>query len=234
MIRTKQISWVTGAPIRLTGVNINGSSINITSQLSNSLATVGRGGVSVPLQVSTLEGVGLITSQPLNIVQVYTSNTQLRLADVDGNEVYGRLTEASGVYTLSLFSLVNGAETATSLSNVSIDLDINYRFDFTRLPTDFAISVSKTVSNDPRVNAGASVYTQQLTVTGLNTLSALSKTPSTLSNLAIIVNDVPYYSFGGSTAKFTLSNKVVTWNAITAGYSLESSDYVVAHYTTKE
>jgi hypothetical protein len=75
----------------------------------------------------------VIVAAPSNRVEVYVAATKAKLQDSGGNEIYARLTEASGVYSLVYYSMVAGVETAYSFgSATAIDFEFNYRFDFNR------------------------------------------------------------------------------------------------------
>jgi hypothetical protein len=234
MIKTKQISWIVAAGVRVSGISANGASSNVTSALTTALASAGRGATQVPLQPSVSEGLGLITTSPLNIVQISLASTGEKIA-ANNNEVYGRVTESGGIYTLTYFTSVNGTETAYSFPSATvIDCDFNYRFDFARLPTDFAISVSRVIANDPKASLIGTSITELLNVSAVNTISSLTKTPNVPDNVSLIVNDALYTPLGGASARFTISGKAITWSNVNAGFNLEPGDFVIAKYTTNE
>lgn len=235
MIKQKQVFWVAGASVRASNVAASGASTNVTSAITTALSTAGKAGVSVPVQVSADEdSVGVVTASTLNLVAIQNNTSKDKIKDSAGNEVYGRLTQSAGVYTLTYYTLVNGTETAFNLPAQSIDIDFSYRFDFARLPSDFAIALGgRVVNNDPR-GSGASTFTELLTVTGTNAISALTKTPSATANILLIVNDAVYTTLGGGSARFSVSGKVITWSAANAGFNVDTTDFVVAQYTTLE
>jgi hypothetical protein len=85
-----------------------------------------------------------------NRVLIYDSTTNNKLIDTNGNEVYGRITESGGVYTLSYFVEVAGVETAFTMTAGTIDFLFPYRFTFTQFPSDAPIRVqSSFVGEDP-------------------------------------------------------------------------------------
>jgi spore maturation protein SpmB len=236
MINIKQINWVVAALVRVSSFAASGTSNNVSTAIASALSTAGRGGVTVPTQVSANgDAIGIITSGVNNLVQIARADGE-KIADASGNEVYGRLTETGGVYTLSYVASVNGVETGVSLAATTINFDFAYRFDFARLPGDFAIAVpTKVVNNDPRAGGtAAGIFTELLSVTALNTLSALTKTPNVTANLFLIVNTATYSTLGGSSAPFAVSGKAVTWSPVNAKFNLETGDRVIATYTTIE
>ena len=238
MIRTKQISWVIGATVRVGNYGATGVDDDVSTVISTALSTAGKGGVGVPVQVSANDdGVGIITAASTNLVQIQRTGSGLKITDAGNNEVYGRLTEAGGVYTLRYFTLADGTETPFNFAaSTPIDFDFSYRFDFARLPGDFAIAIpTRVISNDPRgAAAGSQTYSELLTVTALNTLSALTRTPNVAANLFLIINTAIYSTFGGATAAFSVAGKTITWSAANARFNLETTDRVIATYTSLE
>jgi hypothetical protein len=225
-INSKQILKVLAGVVRLGGVSATGGSTNITTALGTALSTAGAGGVSVPVQPSVSLGLGLITTGSTNRVEINDGTLF-----VSGNEVYGRLTETGGVYTVTYFTLVAGVETAHSFgSATTVNLDIPYRFDFARYPTDSPIATAYRIVGGT-ASAPARIQTEPLTVTATNTLSELAFTPDVTANVTLFVNGVAYHSLG--TADFTVSVKTITWNQTNAGFALGVGEFrVIASYTT--
>lgn len=106
-----------------TKTSASGTSSNISSEMSGK---VSGGGSS---------SAGVITAAPNNRVVLVTADTEQAIEDAAGQRVYGRITEASGTWTLSFYTNEAGVETAHSLS--SQDIRIYYREVFTlaTLPT---------------------------------------------------------------------------------------------------
>ncbi len=234
-IQAKQIDKNLAASIQISGFSAAGVDDVVTSVITTALSTAGDGGASVPLQASTsVSTIGVVTTTPNNRVEVWANATKDKITDSNGEEVYGRITESGGVYTLTYYSLnpSTGAETSYSFSSTtSIDFEFTYRFDFNRYPTDAAIAVSaRNVSQDP--SSSGRTQTERLTVSGTNTISNLTKTPSATSSVILYVNGVAYDTF--STAPFSVSGKAITWSASNAGFSIETTDRVIARYLTNE
>ena len=234
-IKAKQIERFQSAYIRIEAFNAAGIDDVVTTPLTSALATAGQGGQSVPLQASTSETtVGVITTGAYNRVEIYDSTTKDKLADALGNEVYGRITHSGGVYTLTYYSLVSGTETSYTFGSATdIDFEFVYRFDFHRFPTEGGIGVgSRNVAQDP-AGSGEDIFEEQVTVTALNTLNDLTKTPANTTCVILFVNGVAYAPVGGS-PPFSIAGKVLTWSSVNAGFSVETTDRVVAHYPTFE
>ncbi len=238
-IPAKHIIKNLAAPVRVNGLNVSGASSTITSSLTTALGTAGEGGLSVPLQVSASGSVvGVIVAAPGNRVEVYDATTKDKIASAAGDEVYGRLTEAAGVYTLNYFTLPDsGTEVGYTFSSSRlIDFEFNYRFDFRRFPSDGFINIqTRNVSQDVALFTG-NLFAELITVTALNTLTNLSKTPAFSTTLFLFVNGIAYDTFGGENAAFSvnLGTRALTWNAVGAGFSLETTDRVIAQYATRE
>jgi hypothetical protein len=235
-IHITQIDYVQSAYIGLSNLSVTGSSLNIATAISTALNTAGRGGSSIPVQVSTGETTeGLIVSTPNNRVEIRNYTTQDKII-ANGEEVYGRLSNSGAVYTLSFYTNIQGTETAyTFASSTPIDLDIPYRFQLWRLPADAGIGiVARNINNDPS-QAGSSEYHERLTIVTQNTVPNLTKTPSIASNVRLVINGVMYHVLDANPL-FTVSGKVITWNAAqTGGFTLQTTGFnVIAMYPTNE
>lgn len=224
------------ASVRINGFSASGSSGTVTTPLSTALSTAGEGSTSVPVQaVGGSNTIGVVVASPNNRVEVYSATTKRKIANANGDEVYARLTEATGVYTLSYFVLpASGTETAfTFASATNIDFEFNYRFSFDRLPADAIVSTrARNVSDDPAAIAGGGLTPRDefLTVTALNTVSGLSFVPSGTAIVELVVNGESFDSFGGANAPFSVSGQAIIWNAVNARMPLETTDRVVARY----
>ncbi|NEQ20661.1 MAG: hypothetical protein F6K28_15760 [Microcoleus sp. SIO2G3] len=233
----KQVIKLQAAFIRLNGLSVTGSSAVVTSALNTALSTAGDGSLPVPLQPAGSTGMGVLVAAPRNLCKLYAAASDDSIL-ADGVEIYGKLTEASGVYTLSFFTLSDaGVEAAYSFSaNTSIDIEFAYRFDFWRLPSDAIIGITtRSVGNDPAA-FGARRFPERLTITATNTLPNLSKTPISAADVELIINGISYDSFGGNNAFFSVNvdTKALTWSQANAGIPLDPSDRVIARYLTNE
>jgi len=229
-----QIDSLQYARIGALNVSVTGSSTVVTTPITTVLSTAGDGGVSVPLQVFTTTAVGVVTTGVDNLALIALNATKKPTADASGNEVYGRLTEAAGVYTLSFFTLVAGTETAYSFgSSTAIDFYFVYQFDLARMPRNAGVSVNaRLIQNDPTASGGGGSINkyEKLTVTALNTLSALTIAPTSGTTIQLIVNGKNENAFGGGSAAFGVSGTTITWSATNALYSLKTTFDVAAFY----
>lgn len=234
LVQPKQIDKVLACPVCLTGFTTTvATSDTVTTVLGTALSSAAVGGGSVPLVVSPNDTTpGVITTAPNNRVEIWDDTTKLKIEDGAGNEVYGRITEAAGVYTLSYYSLVAGAETAFTFDGRDIEFCFNYRFTFKDISGDCILySPSRNVNDDPTVNKQGICYGECLTVTALNTLSDLTYNPSAFPCFHLTVNGVAYCVGAGGPASIT--GKVVTWNP-TDLFDLEVGDCVCIKYHTLE
>jgi hypothetical protein len=234
-IKAKQIERVIAAPVRVGGLSVAGStsSTTVTTPITTALSTVADGS-SVPLQVSSGNGPGVITTGANNRIEIYNATTKDKILAANGEEVYGRLTEAGAVYTLSYFTLPNsGTETAYTFTvATSIDFEFSYRFNLHQLPTDAIIGMrTRNVSDDPASgNSGGGPFGESLAITATNTITALTKTPVAASTVEVIIN--------GQSQRpgidFTVSGKSINWVPAAAEFDLATNDAAYVHYFTLE
>lgn len=78
------------------------------------------------------------------------------------------------------------------------------------------------------VSLGAPIHQEPLTVTAPNTLSSTTFAPNGTFTL-LVVNGGVYLPVGSSPA-FSTSGTNVSWNAANAGFSLATTDSVIAVY----
>jgi len=234
-IQAKQVKRIISAPVKITGlaVSSSASSVVVTTQLTSALTTAGEGGVSVPLVSSTTTAQnGVCTTAPINKCEIWDNTTKQKItAGSTQNEIYGKMTISSSIYTLSFYYLDNsGVEQSYSFpSSGTIDFDFIYRYRFHEFPADGAIAaITKNVFLDPK-GAGAVEFNEQLTVTSTNTLSNMSNTPAYPTRTKLFVNGKVEVPIGGSPAYAVSTNQII-WNATNAGYTLETTDIVFVTY----
>jgi hypothetical protein len=230
-IQAKQVARLLYAAVNITGFAFPAAaSVTVTTALTTALSTAGDGGVSVPVQVASAVQQGAVTAATDNVVDIWVSATKMPLADAAGNEVYGRLTEAAGVYTLALFSLVAGVETSVTPAAQNIDFQFSYNFDFDKLPITALVSAStKHVGDDP-AGSGTKLRAQTLTPTGLNTFPALGVAYNSGASGGIFelrVNGQDLVPADG----FAVAGTTVTWTAATTGFDVTTTDKVYALYS---
>lgn len=191
------INYYTSAWQMQTMTGFSGLSVNVSSYFT---LEVPNGGAST---------IGIITSPPYNDVALYLSDgTQIE--DAEGRKVFGRLTEALGVWTISFYVKIAGVETAYSIPT-STNFDVFYRKVFT-------LADAPTIESSPAlgsVQISADVPDATPTVRGLVSLASQSfagqKTfQGGLVNQARLQMDVFTDSTTvGPTASFTAPQKMV-------------------------
>ncbi len=231
-----QIKRLFDSYLRIDNFSATGLNDVVTTPITTLLGSAGDLGVTVPLQVSTYNSgtqtEGLITTGTGNKVEIYDSTTKQKLDDNQGNEVYGRLTESGGVYTLTYYSLISGVETAFDIGTTTIDFEFLYRFEFHNLPVNFAVAIQSRNIDDDGGNNNGRLVVERVTVTSTNTLANLTYTPDVPSNVQLSVNGKLEDTLSGS--GLSISGKTFTWTAGTVGYNCLTSFRVVAQYTTLE
>jgi len=239
-VQPKQIAKNLSSWVRVSNFSVSGDDADVTTPVTTALSTAGEGGVSVPLQPlggSNLIGVHETTGQ-LNRCNVYDHDTLMPIADVEGNEVYGRMTEAGGVYTLSFYVLDGGTETVYSFASANdIDFEFAYRFDFARLPANALIAINgRNVGDDPAATGGTQ-FQESITITSNGqTAFTLSKSPTASFVVTVYLNGVAYQPVGGAPPISVggAGNKTVTWSNANAGFATETTDTFIASYPTFE
>jgi hypothetical protein len=235
LLQRKQIEWVNAGWVAVSTFSATGGSGVVTSALTTALATAGRGATGVPLQPSVSEGLGVITVVPNNRVEIYDATLKTKLVDGNDNEVYGRITESGGAYTLTYYVLDGGTEVGHSIASaIDIDFFFPYRFTADKYPVDASISLGlKTVYQDAIPAAGASSVLPEvnevIAVTAQDTLASLASLPVTNSAMRLSINGQIFSSVESSPA-FTRSGQALTWSAANAGFSLDTTDSVIAYY----
>jgi hypothetical protein len=228
-IQSKQIELKLAAPLNIANFSFPAAATaDITTTITTALATAGRGGVAVPLQVGNSTTQGVITAAADNVVDVFANATKLPITDANGNEVYGRITEATGVYTLSLFSLVAGTETAFASTAQALDFQFSYSFDLHTLPWDAIVqSSTKHVGDDP-AGSGTRLRQATLTPTALNTLPALPVAYNATAGIfQLIVNGQTLVIADG----YAVAGTAVTLTPATIGFDITTTDRVYAIYS---
>lgn len=225
LLQAKQVSKFLAAFIVLTNQSVaSANTLNVTSALTTAVATAGNNGVSVPLNANgAYNAEGVITgSNSIVPVYAYPSGQPIEIA---GNQVYGVITYAASVYTVSFYTLVSGTQTAATL-NQAVNLLIPYSFSFGDLPYTAILGVVNSDPGGPGGQGGTFYYDAGVTVTGTNAVSNLTKLPINTASVVISVNG----QVMRNGTDFTVSGQAVTWSAANAGFSLATSDVIGAWY----
>lgn len=230
-ISSKQISKFMLAAIGIAGFTTAAAlSDNVTAALTTAVTTAGSGdnggSTAVPLQAGsvTTEGFAVVTS---NYVPIFLNGPQkTRALDAAGNEIYGKLTLAGAVYTLSYFSAPGGVEGAYTWAIATVvDMELPYWFTFGDLPHDAIINVRERHVNDVLSSTGTP-FLETLLVTALNTVAATTKVPKTSQPIQWFVNGQTFKSGEG----FTLAGSATTVVPATLGFNVATTDTVDISY----
>ena len=160
---------------------------------------------------------------------VQTADGETKFQSASGAEIFGEVTSAAGVYTLTLWSVESGIRTQyVPATAITVDMAVSYLFSFENLPADsLSGGTSRFVSQD--VSPTSRVITELLAVTAVNTLAARSTAAKAGGSQCLIVNGQSVDAL--APFAFTMTGTVTTWNAVNAGYSLVPGvDRVIARY----
>ena len=143
MTRTekKQIDNNKIAPMVVTNFTASGTSDDVTSVLVTAAAV---DDVTVTPSDGTESSLGFIVTSSDNLVKLVDTTNKNLVADENLDEVFGRLTESSGVYTLSYFSNESGIENAISLSE-NIDFFPNFNYALEDYPFDANLRLGSSI-----------------------------------------------------------------------------------------
>lgn len=228
LFQAKQIQKLIAAYVALTNQAVSSAnSLNITSALTSALSTASNSGGSVPLNPSGSNSAeGVITGSGVVVpVYAYPAGTPISIA---GNEVYGILTYATSVYTVSFYTLVAGVQTA-AVVNQAVNLLVPYSFSFDHLPFNALMAVINADPGSPGNSGGTFYLDTSISVTGTNTISNLAKLPINPASVQLFVNG---QGLAAGTS-FSVSGQAITISAgqITAnGYNITTTDSVYALY----
>lgn len=98
---------------RIQIISVSGTSFNVSGYLAGKVP----GGGSAAL--------GVITTPPSNRCYLKDTSTETYIEDVDGQRIYGRITEIGGAWTLSFFTNESGVIDPAAISG-PLDLDVYF------------------------------------------------------------------------------------------------------------
>ena len=216
--------------IYLNGVTIASSTAVITAAATTALATGSTLGTSVPVQPSDeANGTDGIFTGTMRLPVVDNSTLEGLTDDTTNNEVFGRVVEASGVYTLNLHTLTDaGVEQAAVVADGDITVGLPYLFKFVDFPSDAAVRFSAHQVGQDSAASGGRIARELVAVSALNTLAALSQTPFDLTLVSCNIDGHLEDIAGGA---FSVVGTAVTWLPVVAEYPLETTDKVIVGYT---
>ena len=224
-IKAKQLDALVGqARWNTSGVVIpNGSSADVTSHFNGRVSS------------GSDSQIGVYTQSPQN--KIYLRDKLTGKAIVDGstenNQVYARLTELGGVWTLSFYSAPAGAETAFSFADhADVGKEFDYRWCETiqlanAMPTA-VVDVGESIDEILATSPAAHNHIQESLVVAANgqTVFTLSQTPKDPLDVVLSVNGLRYNNGAGK--DFTVTGTAVTW--ADPSFTLETTDRVVVDY----
>lgn len=153
---------------------------------------------------------GIVTTTPNNKVQIRASATQQPFeATPGGPDVYGRITEAGGVYTLSYFYDDNGVETAFTMpTDVGIDILYPESVDFSDLPFNAIVNGVSFVDGLPAAHQHTLAEIPELSVsaTDINDLATLAALAAPTGAALIGVDDSAMANLVGTDLQTILTN----------------------------
>ncbi len=161
----------------------SGNSDIVTSQL---VASAAIDGVTVIASDGSESSLGFLGTIPDNKIKIIDNISKTLIADFNSNEIFGRLTESSGVYTLSYFSIQNGIET-TVIINQTIDFLPAYNYALEDFPFNSGIRLSNSILS---VLAQAPSYLLITSDTTINQHFDIVEIDKTAGNILITLGDI--------------------------------------------
>lgn len=212
------------------------NTLDVSTVLATALATAARASQPVPLVASLNDEMrGVVTRPGLNRVLVYQNGT--RKIEVNGQEVFGRVTDAGPVFTVEFFTIdAAGAETTAIIpvqGVAGLSLEIPYLFNFHEIPSNALIAVTtRNVKEDIDAIASQPLRSQELTIATLNTIPSLAVPPN-------ITTGTVFFDYRGFGMSSNLPRSVmtvdaaggITYDAVNAGIDLYPGEVLSVYYT---
>jgi len=153
---------------------------------------------------------GIVTTMPNNKVQIRNTATQQPIESAPGGaDVFGRLTQAAGVYTLSYLYVAAGVETAFTMpADVGIDILFPESIDFNSLPFNAIVNGVSFVDGLPadHQHTLASIPEVTVSLTDLNDLATLAQLAAATGSALIGVDDSGMTNLVGADLQTILEN----------------------------
>lgn len=173
---------------------------------------------------------GVIASPPHNKVFLRVAGTGQPIKDAEnGVSVFARLTETSGAWTLSFFTLVNGTETAFDTTGHEGEM-INFRYcevvQYANFKPTSIVYAGEGIDEYDASSVSAHQHIQENLTVSANeqTVFTLSRTPKDDNDVSLIINGISYING----TDFTVSSTTLTW--VSTDFSLETTDKLTADY----
>jgi len=177
--------------------------------------------------------IGVIASTPHNKVFLRYAGTGQPIKDTEnGVSVFARLTESSGAWTLSYFTLINGTETAfdtTGLTEI-VGKSVNFRYcevvQYANFKPTSIVYAGEGIDEYDASSASAHSHIQETlaVATDEQTIFTLSQTPKDGNDVALAINGIHYING----TDFTVLATALTW--VSTDFTLETTDKLVADY----
>ena len=174
--------------------------------------------------------VGVYTAPPQNKVYLRNRATLKGFQDTNGQQVIGRLTESTGVWTLTFFVIQSGAEVAYNFTG-STDVGANFDFRWCESKqlkdanatavVNFGEGIDEIAASSPLTHQHQVDY---YTATASQTAFTASATPKDATDAALYVNGVRYKYI----TDFTFVGTAVTW--LNTDFTLGVGDIVTLEY----
>ncbi len=142
-VQKKQINNNKIGQMFVSGFVATGTSDIVTAVL---VTAASADNVTVIPSAGSESSLGFLVTNPLNKVKIVNSTTKSLIGDLNSNEIFGRIIEAAGIYTLSYFSIQSGVETSISLGQ-TIDFFPEYNYKFKDFPFDSPIRLLDNITN---------------------------------------------------------------------------------------
>lgn len=178
--------------------------------------------------------VGVLTTDPYNRIDMRLASTKATVLTSDTEtQVFGKLTYATGVWTLSFYTVVGGVDTPYTFQagdpNVGAAFGLRYCevVEFKDLNPLAAVNYGESFSSVHISAATGNVAVETLTVTADGQTAFTlghSVAPADVSKVVFLVNGIRYQY----TTDFTVSGTDLTWNNNSC--TLETSDSVMVEY----
>lgn len=164
--------------------------------------------------------VGIVTATPNNKVQIRNSTTKQPIESSDGGpDVYGRLTESGGVYTLSYFYDNAGVETAFTMpADVGIDILFPESVNFADLPFNSIVNGVSFVDGLPAAHTHTISEISDVTVSAVDINDLVTQTDLTTGGGDLVsIDDSGFSNISGSTVQDILADIDSALNTLGSG-----------------
>lgn len=179
--------------------------------------------------------VGILTSDPYNRIDMRLASTKSTVLTSDTEvQVFGKLTYATGVWTLTFYTVVAGVDTPYEFqaADPNVGLDIGFRYcevvEFKDLNPLAAVNYGESFTSVHISGTAGNSAVETLTVTADGQTAfvlAHAPAPADAAKAVLTVNGIRYQY----TTDFTITGADLVWNNNSC--TLETSDSVMAEYT---